>query len=106
MIGRPPPYLCWCYSSIHGFTGGRCVHLCIQTTKWTIHSIVSLFTELMAAVAIGALESGYVSSCLASPSSGGMELCITVFALRVVVNAVSSSALEGADCEPSVLFPV
>ena len=40
------------------------------------------------------------------PSSGGMELCITVFNPHVVVNDIYSAVLEIYSCEPLVLIPV
>ena len=85
--------------------GGLYVHLCIQNTEWEIHINVALFPAFIAAVDIGVLALGSGSYCVASPSSGGMELCITFFVPNVVVNYIYSVVLEGAACEPLLLLP-
>ena len=70
---------------------------------------VDMFTTFVASAFIGALPPtalGSISSFLASPSRGGMELGITVFTPHMVVNAVYPGVLEGAACEPLVQLPV
>ena len=70
---------------------------------------MATFPALIASVAIGKLspsDLGSGSSCLASPSSGGLEFGITVFTPNVVVNYVSSTVLEGTACETLVILPV
>ena len=68
-----------------------------------------MFPALIAAEVIRELPPTaveYIYSCLASPSSCGMEFDITVFAPYVVVNSVSSDVQEGAACETLVLLTV
>ena len=57
---------------------------------------MELFTVILSEEAIGALALGSGSSCLASPSSGGMDFCSTVFTPHVLVNYVYSAVLEVA----------
>ena len=67
---------------------------------------MAMFPTLTAAVDIGALALGYGSYCLASPSSGGVELGITVITPNVVVNENTYSVLEVYSCETLVLLTV
>ena len=67
---------------------------------------MAIFPTLTAAADIGALSLGSGSYCLASPSSGGVELGITVFNHNMVDNANTYSILEVYAYETLVLLTV
>ena len=82
------------------------MNLCTQTKKWPIDSTMNMFTAFISVADIGVLELGAGSNCIMSPSSGGVELGITVFTPHVIVNAVTSAVLEGDARKTLVLLIV
>ena len=65
---------------------------------------MAMFTTFTTAADIGALALGSGSYCLAPPSSGGVELGITVFNQNIVDNANTYSVLEVYACETLFLI--